>query len=198
MIPRRLPNQPVIRPIAANTLRFHVLLVVVSLALTVSCKYKPHASRSGANAATAATLTTTPLASIAQSASPGNRVLDSPPVKVERKYSAMGTSIQFIVYTKATVNAAGVGTAIDRAFQEVQRLEALLSEWRDDSDVGRVNQAAGEWVTVGPETAEVIDEALWVSRASQGAFDITFRNSARHRVRLRNFRRVTKCANDAC
>jgi thiamine biosynthesis lipoprotein len=56
----------------------------------------------------------------------------------------------------------------------MRRLESILSEWRDDSDVGRVNREPGTWVSVRPETVEVIDKALWMSRASGGAFDITF------------------------
>jgi thiamine biosynthesis lipoprotein len=105
------------------------------------------------------------------SARPG---VGATPLKVERRDTAMGTSLLFIAYTNDGVDATAAGTAIEQSIREIRRLEAVLSEWRDDSDVGRVNQASGEWVNVGPETAEVIDEALQVSRISGGAFDITF------------------------
>jgi thiamine biosynthesis lipoprotein len=56
----------------------------------------------------------------------------------------------------------------------MRRLEARLSEWKDDSDVGRINLRAGEWVSVAPETLDVVEKALWTGRASKGTFDITF------------------------
>ena len=34
--------------------------------------------------------------------------------------------------------------AAERAFDEVARLEAQLSEWQPDSEISRVNQAAGK------------------------------------------------------
>ncbi len=86
----------------------------------------------------------------------------------------MGTSLHFIAYTNESVDATATGAAIDRAILEMRRLESVLSEWRDDSDVGRINQEAGSWVSIGPETRDVIDKSLWVGRASQGTFDITF------------------------
>jgi FAD:protein FMN transferase len=96
------------------------------------------------------------------------------PQKVERKDSAMGTSLHFIAYTTEQVDRARAELAIDAAITEMRRLEAILSEWRDDSEVGRINLQAGQWVHVGPETAEVIEKSLWAGRVSEGTFDITF------------------------
>lgn len=98
----------------------------------------------------------------------------SEPTRVERKDSAMGTSLHFIAYTTPTVDRAHAELAIDAAIAEMRRLEAILSEWRDDSEVGRINAQAGEWVSVGRETADVIEKALWIGRVSEGTFDITF------------------------
>ncbi len=51
----------------------------------------------------------------------------------------------------------------------------MLSEWRDDSEVGKINLNPEQWVRVGPETfAVVISRALEEGKASKGAFDITF------------------------
>lgn len=67
-----------------------------------------------------------------------------------------------------------VGSAAAAAFDEMDRLEALMTSWRPDSDVGRVNAAAGKGaVVVAPETLTVIEKALWVARETDGAFDIT-------------------------
>ena len=94
--------------------------------------------------------------------------------KVEAHEAAMGTNVTFIAYTNARADEAATRAAITRSLDEMRRLEALLSEWRDDSEVGRINAQAGSWVTVGPETLEVIEKGLWAGRVSEGVFDITF------------------------
>ena len=61
-----------------------------------------------------------------------------------------------------------------QAFQEIKRIEHLMSPWIESSDVSRVNRLAGkEWVEVSVETLEVINKAREVSELSKGAFDIT-------------------------
>ncbi|MFZ5889888.1 MAG: FAD:protein FMN transferase [Myxococcota bacterium] len=96
------------------------------------------------------------------------------PVKVERKESAMGTALHFVAYTTERVDRAQTELAIDAAIAEIRRLEEILSEWRDDSEVGRINVQAGQWVPVGRETLEVIEKSLLTGRLSEGTFDITF------------------------
>jgi thiamine biosynthesis lipoprotein len=65
--------------------------------------------------------------------------------------------------------------AAERALDEVDRLETILSEWLPDSDISRVNQAAGKApVQVGPELLECVRVSLEVARWSQGAFDISW------------------------
>jgi thiamine biosynthesis lipoprotein len=50
-----------------------------------------------------------------------------------------------------------------------------MTTWREDSEISRINAAAGKQpVTVGPETMAVIQKSLWISGASEGVFDITF------------------------
>ena len=63
---------------------------------------------------------------------------------------------------------------MSRAFAEMERLAGVLSEWRDDSEVGKLNLRPEQWVSVGPETFAVIARALEAGKASSGAFDITF------------------------
>jgi thiamine biosynthesis lipoprotein len=86
----------------------------------------------------------------------------------------MGTNVHFIAYTNDRVDVAGVRAAMSRALDEIRRLEGILSEWRNDSEVGQINLSPGRWVKVGPETFAVIRSGLDAGRASQGAFDITF------------------------
>jgi len=61
-----------------------------------------------------------------------------------------------------------------QAFQEIKRIEQLMSPWIESSDVFRINQSAGkEWVKVSQETLKVIKEAKEISELSEGGFDIT-------------------------
>jgi len=78
------------------------------------------------------------------------------------------------------ISVAGVSetvalSAIDAALDEIARLEFILSEWRADSEISRINAQAGrEPVTVGPETLAVIQAGLQVSQWSDGAFDMSW------------------------
>lgn len=64
---------------------------------------------------------------------------------------------------------------VSEAFAEVERLEKLLSEWRDDSDISKINAAAGKKpVKVSDDTLRVIDAGLDVSMWSRGAFDLSW------------------------
>ena len=96
------------------------------------------------------------------------------PAKLEREADAMGTRVYLAAYAPASLTEAAAGAALDAAIAEMRRLESVLSEWRPDSDVGRLNASAGEWVFVAPETLEVMERSLWAGRISDGAFDITF------------------------
>ncbi len=63
---------------------------------------------------------------------------------------------------------------MEAAFREVERIDFLMSHYRPDSEVSRISRHAGEKETrVSPETLEVIERALYFSRLSGGAFDIT-------------------------
>lgn len=88
---------------------------------------------------------------------------------------AMGTSIRITAYTEAAVGADATRKAIAAALDEIRRLEALMTTWRSESELSRVNAAAGSAaVSVARETLEVIRKSLWIGRASEGTFDITF------------------------
>jgi thiamine biosynthesis lipoprotein len=87
--------------------------------------------------------------------------------------------------TTMSISIAGADTelahrAAEAAFQEIRRLEGLMSTYLMESDVSRVNRAAGgTWTAVDPEVLGVIREALRYARLSGGAFDITFKPLAR-------------------
>ncbi|MDP2872171.1 MAG: FAD:protein FMN transferase [Bacillota bacterium] len=86
----------------------------------------------------------------------------------ERSGLAMGTFV--------TLRAAGprAPAALEAAMAEIDRLDALFDYGRPQSDVGRLNAAAGAGpVTVQPDTVAVLVRALHYAQASDGAFDPT-------------------------
>ncbi len=87
----------------------------------------------------------------------------------------MGTHLTFASYTTATLDEAALHRAFDAAIAEIERIESLMTTWRPDSELSRVNAAAGKGpIVVSPETFDVVREALHASEISGGAFDITF------------------------
>ncbi|MFN3480029.1 MAG: FAD:protein FMN transferase [Thermodesulfovibrionales bacterium] len=64
--------------------------------------------------------------------------------------------------------------AIDKAFDEIRRLEGLISFWSEDSEIAEINRKAGiSPVKVSPLTLDIIEKALYVSEKTGGAFDPT-------------------------
>lgn len=71
-------------------------------------------------------------------------------------------------------DASQIEAAVEAAFAEIERLEGKLSGWIPDSDISRINEAAGHGlVSVSPETWQIITSAQEFSRLTDGAFDIT-------------------------
>ncbi len=70
---------------------------------------------------------------------------------------------------------SGLGQRLVRpALSEFVRVDSLMSNWTQTSEVARINREAGLGpVTMHPEVAEVVDAALRAGRESDGAFDIT-------------------------
>jgi thiamine biosynthesis lipoprotein len=71
-------------------------------------------------------------------------------------------------------DADGLPRIVDEAFDEVDRIDRLMSHYRADSALSRLNRAAARHpVTVEPELFDFIAEALRYNRESGGAFDVT-------------------------
>jgi thiamine biosynthesis lipoprotein len=84
----------------------------------------------------------------------------------------MGSELRVSVWT---ANDAPAGAAIDAVFSEFDRLDALMSVWKDGSDIQRLNAAAGDHpVRVSAEVREVLRTAHQVSDWTGGKFDVTF------------------------
>ncbi len=83
----------------------------------------------------------------------------------------MGTAVEITI---AQVDPQKAPAAMQAAFREIERIDLLMSHYREDSDVSRITRNAGERETpVSSETLEVIQRALYFSQISAGAFDIT-------------------------
>jgi len=91
---------------------------------------------------------------------------------VDRTRSSMGTELRLTAWTN---DEPGVVAAFEAIFREFDRLEGLLSNWQEDSDVQRLNSAAGQHpVRVGTELRDVLETARQVSDWTNGKFDVTF------------------------
>lgn len=64
---------------------------------------------------------------------------------------------------------------IDEAVTEIQRIEELLTTFKDSSQTNRINQNAGiAPVAVDREVFDLISRSVRISALTQGAFDITY------------------------
>lgn len=94
------------------------------------------------------------------------------PTLVEASRLSMGSTLRLTAWTS---DPPGVQAAFDEVFAEFSRLETLMSTWIADSDVVRINQAAGARpVAVSTEVREVLAEARQISEWTGGKFDVTF------------------------
>ena len=87
---------------------------------------------------------------------------------VENTSWAMGS------YVQQTLYGDGAEETATEAASAVSSLENLIS-WRvEDSDIDKLNRAAGtEWLEVDEKTMEVLEKALQVAQATDGAYDPT-------------------------
>ena len=121
------------------------------------------------------TVTAPPVADSTDATSPAPALLPFVPLRVTAEDKAMGTHVALAAYTTEKVDEAGVKKTFEAAVAEIRRIEALMTTWRPDSELSKVNAAAGKKpVVVGQETFDVVNEAVHASEISEGTFDITF------------------------
>ncbi len=87
---------------------------------------------------------------------------------VRRRIPIMGTIAEVAVPSRDRGWAHG---AIDLAFAELRRVEAEMTRFRPDSDVGMINASGDRWIAVSSETAEVLAYSLRWAELSGGRFD---------------------------
>ena len=116
-------------------------------------------------------LTLALLVALALGAPPATAEPAPAPVKLVHTTTAMGTSVMVTLWADDEVAAAAAAQA---AFVEIKRLDRMMTTWLPDSEISRINAAAGTAaIPVSDETMAVIGRALEMSKASDGLFDIT-------------------------
>lgn len=63
--------------------------------------------------------------------------------------------------------------AINKAYKRCRELENTLSNTIETSEVSQINNAGGNWVTVGKDTLKVVKAGVKYGELSDGDFDIT-------------------------
>ncbi len=102
--------------------------------------------------------------------------LPAPPVAVGDQLfyesrPAMGTSFEIYLYAADRDRASAL---FELAFDEIERIEEALSNYRASSELSRINTgAASAPVVTDPEVFTLLERSFDYSRRSRGAFDIT-------------------------
>ncbi|MHC4681992.1 MAG: FAD:protein FMN transferase [Planctomycetota bacterium] len=83
----------------------------------------------------------------------------------------MGTFAHVVVVADDSTTAK---KCIKAALEEIRRVDELMSDYKRDSEISRLNaEAAGRAVQVGESTYEVLQRSVAFSRLTGGAFDVT-------------------------
>ena len=88
------------------------------------------------------------------------------PSVATRELFAMDTVMHLSVYGEEQ-------DLLTQAQDTIVRLENLLSVTKETSDIARINQGEGEWVTVSEETANLLVAAKEYAQTTNGKFDPT-------------------------
>jgi thiamine biosynthesis lipoprotein len=92
-------------------------------------------------------------------------------LRLEKTGDAMGATYSIVLYG---YDRTRMEAAADAALDEAARLDAMLSNYRADSEWSEVNRHAAEApVKASPELFRLLSACLAYSRESEGAFDIT-------------------------
>lgn len=91
--------------------------------------------------------------------------------QVERAFFTMGTVVTISAYGQSRDQ---INHAITRVVHEFRRLDDLLSVFKPESEVSRINRKAGKDNTpVGNEVVTLLNQARQYNEITGGAFDVT-------------------------
>ncbi|MEX0907833.1 MAG: FAD:protein FMN transferase, partial [Gemmatimonadota bacterium] len=75
-----------------------------------------------------------------------------------------------VLYAPDTATARAAARA---AYTRIVSLEDVMSDYRPSSELRRLSLQSEEWVAVGPDLFAVLERALFIARATDGAYDPT-------------------------
>jgi thiamine biosynthesis lipoprotein len=90
---------------------------------------------------------------------------------IHKKRYIMGTVFEIVAYGEPL---SRLSEAVDKALEEVARLDEVMSDYKADSALSRLNRSAHfQAQPVPPDLYRVIEESLQYSRISGGMFDVS-------------------------
>ncbi len=109
----------------------------------------------------------------------------------KKQLKLMGNQFEISVVAN---DEAWAGSCMDAGIAEIQRIEALLTTFNDNSETNLINHNAGiAPARVSAETFAIIERSVRISGITQGAFDITYGSADK---RLWNFDTTMKSLPD--
>ncbi len=94
-----------------------------------------------------------------------------PLVRYEASHEAMGTVFTVVAYGR---DRNFLGEVAEQVFQEVDRIDAQMSNYKPESELSAINrEAASHPVLVEPGLFRLLEDSVRYSRETDGAFDIT-------------------------
>jgi FAD:protein FMN transferase len=92
-------------------------------------------------------------------------------LRMEGSVDAMGTAFSIVAYGE---DRAKIEPVIAQGLEEARRLDAMLSNYKPDSEWSEVNRRAGDGpVHVSQELFQLLSDCVAYSKQSEGTFDIT-------------------------
>jgi thiamine biosynthesis lipoprotein len=82
----------------------------------------------------------------------------------------MGLAVRIVVYAAGSHQADAAAGA---AFERIAALDAVMSDYRPDSELRRLEDRRDEWTPISADLFAVLSRATEIARATDGAFDPT-------------------------
>lgn len=90
----------------------------------------------------------------------------------------MGTEVSIFLWHPDSEQGA---VAVEAVFAEIDRINALMSTYVEESQISEINRHAAErWVVAGDELFQLVLRSLDISVLTRGAFDITYDSVGQH------------------
>ncbi|MFW6306979.1 MAG: FAD:protein FMN transferase [Bacillota bacterium] len=84
-----------------------------------------------------------------------------------------GTVFLMDTLTQMKVYGENAKDVINTCFDRLREIENDMSKTIEGSDIYRINEAEGDYISLEPDTFEVIETALYYSRVTEGKFDLS-------------------------